>query len=186
MPRPDWDTYFMSQCDLIAQRGTCDRKRVGSVLTKDNRIISTGYNSSLPGQPHCDDPEIFYQCVRCGKKSIVSSYNASLGKTVCSDSLCRGETVKKQGGHDMKDHHCVTTVHSEINTIAQAARMGISTEGSVLYCNVRPCWQCFKAIVSAGVKEIVYKDEYRSDDEGRIETAARGLPGFIIRKYSEY
>jgi len=53
--RPSWDEYFMQQCDLIASRATCDRKHVGAIIVKNNRIISTGYNGSLPGLKHCDD-----------------------------------------------------------------------------------------------------------------------------------
>lgn len=39
----------------LSSRGTCDRAYVGCVITKDNRVISTGYNGSLPGQPHCNE-----------------------------------------------------------------------------------------------------------------------------------
>jgi dCMP deaminase len=54
--RPSWDDYFMSIAQIIATRGTCDRLRVGAVLVKNNRIISTGYNGAPPGLPHCDGP----------------------------------------------------------------------------------------------------------------------------------
>jgi dCMP deaminase len=40
---------------LIGQRGTCPRARVGCVIEKDGRILSIGYNGSLPGEAHCDD-----------------------------------------------------------------------------------------------------------------------------------
>ena len=39
----------------LGQRGTCPRARVGCVIEKDGRILSTGYNGSLSGEPHCDD-----------------------------------------------------------------------------------------------------------------------------------
>jgi len=52
--RESWDQYFMGHAELAATRGTCDRLRVGCVLVKENRIIATGYNGSLPEQPHCD------------------------------------------------------------------------------------------------------------------------------------
>ena len=46
----------MEIAKLAAQRGTCPRAQVGCVLVGlDNRIKSTGYNSSHPGSPHCDD-----------------------------------------------------------------------------------------------------------------------------------
>lgn len=55
--RPEWDDYFMAIAKIIATRGTCDRARVGAVLVKNKRIISTGYNGAPPGAPHCDGPE---------------------------------------------------------------------------------------------------------------------------------
>lgn len=53
--RPDWDQYFMAIAKVVATRATCDRKHVGAVVVRERRILSTGYNGSPPGQPHCDD-----------------------------------------------------------------------------------------------------------------------------------
>lgn len=39
----------------IAKRATCDRKHVGAVIVRDKMILSTGYNGSPRGLPHCDD-----------------------------------------------------------------------------------------------------------------------------------
>jgi dCMP deaminase len=39
----------------VATRATCDRAKVGSVIVRDKRILTTGYNGSPKGQPHCDD-----------------------------------------------------------------------------------------------------------------------------------
>ena len=39
----------------VASRGTCDRKQVGALLVRDRTILSTGYNGSIRGLPHCDD-----------------------------------------------------------------------------------------------------------------------------------
>jgi dCMP deaminase len=39
----------------VAKRSTCDRARVGAVIVKDKRILTTGYNGSPAGLPHCDD-----------------------------------------------------------------------------------------------------------------------------------
>ena len=50
--RLSWDEYFMSVALLISARSSCDRLHVGCVLVKDNRIIASGYNGFLPGQPH--------------------------------------------------------------------------------------------------------------------------------------
>jgi dCMP deaminase len=39
----------------VAKRSTCDRARVGAIIVKDRRILTTGYNGSPAGLPHCDD-----------------------------------------------------------------------------------------------------------------------------------
>jgi dCMP deaminase len=53
--RPSWDEYFMEIVKMVGSRGTCDRGRAGCVITKDKRIICTGYVGSPVGLPHCDD-----------------------------------------------------------------------------------------------------------------------------------
>jgi dCMP deaminase len=53
--RVDWHTYFMNIAKQAATRSTCDRKHVGAVIVRDRTILSTGYNGSIRGMPHCDD-----------------------------------------------------------------------------------------------------------------------------------
>jgi dCMP deaminase len=54
--RMSWNKYFMEITELVASRSTCDRAWVGCVIVNDsNRIVSTGYNGSVSGNPHCDD-----------------------------------------------------------------------------------------------------------------------------------
>lgn len=62
MKRIDWDNYFMNIAVQVSLRSTCLRRRVGAVITKDNNIISTGYNGAPSGVPNCIDcPD---QCYR--------------------------------------------------------------------------------------------------------------------------
>jgi dCMP deaminase len=53
--RVGWDTYFMNIARQVATRSTCDRKHVGAVIVRDKTILSTGYNGSIRGMPHCDE-----------------------------------------------------------------------------------------------------------------------------------
>jgi dCMP deaminase len=53
--RIDWHEYFMNIAEQVATRSTCDRKHVGAVIVRDKTILSTGYNGSLRGAPHCDE-----------------------------------------------------------------------------------------------------------------------------------
>lgn len=50
--RLNWDEYFMSIALLASCRSPCDRLHVGSVIVKDNRLISMGYNGYISGAPH--------------------------------------------------------------------------------------------------------------------------------------
>lgn len=53
--RSSWDQYFMDIAKQVASRATCDRKLVGAILVRDRTILSTGYNGSIRGLPHCDE-----------------------------------------------------------------------------------------------------------------------------------
>ena len=53
--RSSWNEYFMKIAEQVATRSTCDRKHIGAVIVRDKTILSTGYNGSLRGAPHCDD-----------------------------------------------------------------------------------------------------------------------------------
>jgi dCMP deaminase len=55
MQRAPWDEYFMNIARVVASRSTCDRKQVGAVIVRDKTILSTGYNGSLRGLPHCTE-----------------------------------------------------------------------------------------------------------------------------------
>lgn len=51
--RPGWDTYFLGIAKLVAQRSTCLRRKVGSLVVKERRILATGYNGTPSGIRHC-------------------------------------------------------------------------------------------------------------------------------------
>lgn len=66
--RTSWHQYFSNLARLVAARATCPRKAVGCVIVdQENRILVTGYNGSIKGQPHCDEAGCIIQnrhCVR--------------------------------------------------------------------------------------------------------------------------
>ncbi|HLD62570.1 MAG TPA: cytidine/deoxycytidylate deaminase family protein [Candidatus Norongarragalinales archaeon] len=134
--RPSWDEYFVKIAEMVAQRATCPRKRLGSVIVKEKRIIATGYNGSPPGQPHCDE-------VGC--------------KTIPTHVVVEGKDVVKD--------HCVRTLHAEQNAIIQCALHGVSCEGATIYLTINPCYLCAKMIVASGIKRVVYKGDYFHDDK---------------------
>ena len=129
-PRSSWDQYFMDIARQVSTRATCDRKHVGALLVRDRTILSTGYNGSIRGLPHCDE-----------------------------------------AGHMMENGHCVATVHAEANAVLQAAKNGVGIDGHTLYTTASPCWPCFKLVVNAGCRRIVYGEFYR--DQRIFDVAAQ-------------
>lgn len=53
LSRPSWDEIRMNMCRELAKRSTCWKKQTAAIITKDNRIISEGYNGTLSGDLHC-------------------------------------------------------------------------------------------------------------------------------------
>jgi len=76
MNRPTWDEYFMMIAHDVSSRATCIRRKVGAVIVKEKRILSTGYNGVPTGITHCT-PET---CLR-------NIYNVPSGER---HELCRG------------------------------------------------------------------------------------------------
>lgn len=137
--RPTRGDIFMQTAYLFAERSTCNRGNVGTVLVDGNHIIAHGYNGAPPGLPHCTDVGCEYVTV----------------------------TVAPHGPEDPERvsgwmEGCQRTVHAEANAIAYAARHGISTAGSTMFSTHSPCRKCLELAASAGVKEIVYDTPYRA------------------------
>lgn len=53
--RPTWDEYFITIAGNVRERSTCLRRRVGAIVVKDKRILSTGYNGAPSGFKHCSE-----------------------------------------------------------------------------------------------------------------------------------
>lgn len=53
--RPNWDQYFMQLASLAAQRSNCMKRRVGCVLVRERRVISTGYNGTPRNLKNCNE-----------------------------------------------------------------------------------------------------------------------------------
>jgi len=87
-----------------------------------------------------------------------------------------GHLLKNVTGSDgVTRQHCVRTIHAEQNAIAQAARHGISLDGSTFYCSMEPCRTCAMLIVSVGASRVVARAAYHAAEESRLILAAAGI-----------
>ena len=86
--RLEWDQYFMSIALLASQRSPCNRLKVGSVIVKNNRIVSMGYNGYISGAPHIS------RVIKNHEQSIIhSEVNALADCAKRSVSLENGNNV---------------------------------------------------------------------------------------------
>jgi dCMP deaminase len=75
MNRPSLDEYFMQIASVVATRSTCLRHKVGAVLVRDKRILSTGYNGAPTALLHCE-------VVGCPRENVQSGYRHELCRAV--------------------------------------------------------------------------------------------------------
>jgi len=74
--RPSWDDYFMGIAKVVASRSNCMKRKVAAIITRDKRIIATGYNGTPRGCRNCDEGG----CPRCN--------NFAEGGTKLEECLC--------------------------------------------------------------------------------------------------
>lgn len=109
-------------------------------------------------------------CVLVVDRSVVATgyVGSMLGQPHCLDVGCE---IGPDGG-------CIRTVHAELNAIAQAAKRGVAIEGAAAYITMSPCAACFKALVNAGVTDIVYQEPYRIP----LDPALVASPYVLVRR----
>lgn len=97
--RIDINKYFIDIAKVISERSTCLKRQVGAVITKDNSIVSTGYNGAARGLEHCCDlynecPRVILGAHRGERYDICNSVHAELNALLQASKL--GHEV--QGG----------------------------------------------------------------------------------------
>ena len=110
---------------------------------------------------------------------LVTGYNgAPSGFPHCIDR--EGCRVDERGG-------CLDAVHAEANLIAFAAKHGISLEGATVYTTCAPCLDCAKLLINAGIKKVIYMEEYR-DTRGKdlLIQAGVKVENAPIRRFQVY
>ena len=129
------DKVYMQNAVNMATLSHAVRKKVGCILVTPENLQIGAYN----GTPNSWDN-------RCEYEEILS--HSEFGKP--SKFVTTGELVTLN-----------TVIHAELNAILHAARQGVSVKGATLYTTLSCCSQCSAMIAQAGIKRVVYKEEYR-------------------------
>lgn len=108
-------------------------------------------------------------------KTIISTgYNGSPPNAKhCDDEGCV-----------MVDGHCIATTHAELNAILSAAKRGVSTIYCVAYITCNPCFNCYRELVGAGVKRIIYGEMYRPVDYSILRESTNSAPDMMQIKHN--
>ena len=124
--RPSWDPYFMLLAALASRRSNCMKRRVGAVLVREKRVVSTGYNGTPRGVRNCSEGG----CGRCNSWGD--------GQLHPNEDAADGIPLSSRGtGLDV----CLC-LHAEENALLEAGRSrasGAGAEGTTLYCNTCVC-----------------------------------------------
>jgi len=136
----------MRAASVYAELSTARRLQVGCVIVKDNTIIGIGYNGMPSGwDNNCEELEYVL-------------------KSECQQS---DDWMKKSGYTETahgwsKLHSKPEVLHAETNAIAKVSRSTNSSDGATMFITHAPCLECAKIIHQAGIKEVYYKNDYRS------------------------
>jgi dCMP deaminase len=146
-----WDERFMQMAETVASWSSC---------YQDNRHVGA--------------------VIVKDKRILTTGYNgASSGIKSCME---RGECLRKKLNipSGTQQEICYG-VHAEQNAIIQAAKMGVSVDGAIMYVTHQPCVICAKMIINSGIRKVIYKHGY--PDEFSLEIINEA--GVELIKYSD-
>ncbi|MDR0850500.1 MAG: dCMP deaminase family protein [Christensenellaceae bacterium] len=128
-----WNKRYMELAEFISNWSTCirDKRQVGAVIVKNNRLMTLGYNGAPSNIQNCRERGY---CIRE------------------RDNIASGTCME----------HCYS-ICAEQNAIIQAAKLGLSVEGAVMYSTLSPCPNCARAIITSGIEKVYYKHDYTND-----------------------
>jgi dCMP deaminase len=132
--RPDWDEYFINIAKAVSRRATCLRRKYGAVITKDNIIVSTGYNGAPAGMKDC------LEVGKCTRKEL---------------QIPHGERYELCHSVHAEANAIIRASVDELNgsTIYISGLDEFDEE-----CNSEPCMMCKRMILNAKIKKVVYSD----------------------------
>lgn len=136
MERVDKINYYLDIAEAVAERGTCLRNNYGSVIVKNDEIISTGYTGAPRGRINCID--IGY----CKRKKMNTP--SGMGYEYCRSVHSEQNAIISARRSDMID--------------ATLYLVGIKKETGNYITDNEPCTFCKRMILNAGIEKVVMRD----------------------------
>lgn len=142
MERRDKINYYLDLAQVVAQRGTCLRRKFGAVIVKDDEVISTGYAGAPRGRKNCSDLGV---CVR-------NKLNVPRGERY---ELCRSVHAEA---------NAIISASRDRMLGATLYLCGVEVGSGDYVADSNSCAMCKRMIINAGISTVVVrdtKDEYR-------------------------
>jgi len=140
------------------------RRNPSLVETHDHREFLTAAGD-VARKSNCIRRNVGAVLVR-NREILGTGWNGVLGIAGnCRDAGCPRCI---SGGPTGSGYENCICIHAEQRAIADAARQGVSTQSCLLYVNLRPCIQCLAIAAAAGVRGIVYGEEWTYSDETEL------------------
>lgn len=168
---------YMACAESFASLSSAKRLKVGSVAITPDDVMLYSYNGTASGDDNeCEDKVYWYQDYSTYFKTEWSEFVYDF--SAMFDAYHKYPYTDDGGFHRLVTKP--TTLHSERNIIAKAAKEGVSLKGSTVVVTSSPCLECSIQLYQAGVTEVIYKDEYR-DTSGLKYLSEHGVS---IKKYN--
>ena len=145
MRRRDKDNYYLDIAETVAERGTCLRRNYGSIIVKNDEIISTGYTGAPMGRKNCIDMQT---CIR-EKLNVKRGTHYELCRSVHSEA----NAIISASRRDM--------IGATLYLVGKDA----NTKEYVKDAN--SCSMCKRMIINSGIENVIIRDsksEYRVID----------------------
>jgi len=138
--------FYMDVTKRTSEMSRAVRLQVGSIIVKEDKIISLGYNGTPAGWDNV-----------CEYKDYDLSRDFNGNRFPGSKDFYPYED--ERGYYTLKTKPEV--LHAEMNALMKLARSNESGLGASMFITHSPCIECAKGIYQAGIKEVYYKDNYR-------------------------
>ena len=152
---------FLETANVWAKNSSCCRVHVGAVIfnMKTKRLLSIGYNGTLPGRVHCG--KLFSTKMLGCVHGDINKFLSSNITDIPDDG--QWHMVSEERFRAL--HHRFSElyeVHAEQNAIYNLIKTGASydTDNLAIITTVEPCEQCAKAIAALGIKYVFYETAY--------------------------
>lgn len=163
MERREKINYYLDIAETVASRGTCLRRNYGSIIVKNDEIVSTGYTGAPRGRKNC-----------------------------CDLGTCRREQLKVPRGQRYELCRSVHSEANAIISASRDKMIGATlylagkdAQSGMLVENASPCTMCKRMIINAGIETVIIRTSHSDYRVVKVEDWIDGDDS-LDERYADY